>query len=193
MVDLMHMDKVEEAVFRERIRQDVENLAQIPEVNLSALGRAAGMSPTEVTRARESGTGGIEKLKQLGTRIAELREVLREESPEGHEESAEQFIKSRECPECGEESPGFFRGRTLIYCGFCGAHLGKECFKCGHLNIDPKAQFCAACGHPLTDEAAKAMGDVQGATEKPEERARREDRERLERQRQRRERGEPEM
>lgn len=111
----------------------------------------------------------------------------------GDEGGVRQVGASRECPSCGELVPSEYNGRPLLFCGNCGEALGVECPNCEHLNTDPKAMYCTACGEPLTEEAYKAREGLAKISESKKEKAKRKAEERRQREAERRKRGEPEL
>lgn len=161
VIDLLLVD---EKNWRKRVQEAAIRASKNPVINTTALGKEAGWTSPAFAAFRKKGVGKIEKLKKLEGLLRELN-IIADKVPDDHDVEAEPRIQSRPCPACGECSPSFFGGRILLFCGHCGADMGVECQKCGHLNADTVKNFCSACGAPLSDEGEGIRESIDSITE----------------------------
>ena len=62
-------------------------------------------------------------------------------------------MSTRACVACGAENPA-----DALFCGRCGASLGRECPSC-HAVVAPEAAFCTTCGAALESSPAAAAAE----------------------------------
>ncbi len=119
---------------------------------LKAVENAACDGYTRTDLARLVGTtsnnlAGLLKRAQYSTRqsspyLRKLDQWLRHQGYWPSETLAPQCV----CRTCKTRIPGLEAG--LVFCGACGARIGKYCEHCRRAN-PLNAKFCCACGKPM--------------------------------------------
>lgn len=163
--------------------------AQDEGVSLAALAEIAGTTGRNLNHFVSRGTLNADSVRALEDWL-KMRNYL---PSEAHEEPAPYGVTMQTCPACGESTPMEIDGIRLVHCGHCGEPLGRPCPKCSTLETRDDAQFCRACGFPLTQDAAEARAIIQEAEAPPVKRALRDSEKHIQRKRQQRKRGEPEL